>query len=53
MKMMNNKKDTAAQKPLKFDVCYCPVCGTPRQKGNHTKCSRITQLKKMKERGEI
>jgi hypothetical protein len=50
---MNTKKDTKNTKPLKFDTCYCPVCGAPRQKGNHAKCSRITQLKGMKERGEI
>jgi len=50
---MNTKKDTETKKPLKFDLCYCPVCGTPRQKGNHAKCSRITQLKGMKARGEI
>ena len=50
--VMNNKKDTAA-KNRKLDTCYCPVCGTPRQKGNHAKCSRITQLKGMRERGEI
>jgi hypothetical protein len=50
---MNKKKDTEAQKPFIFNICYCPVCGIPRQKGNHAKCSRITQLKGMKARGEI
>jgi len=51
---MNKKKDTESKKPLKLDAsCYCPVCAAPRQKGNHAKCSRITQLKGMKERGEI
>jgi hypothetical protein len=50
---MNKKKDTEAKKPSIFEICYCPVCGIPRQKGNHAKCSRITQLKGMKERGEI
>ena len=42
-----------AKKRWKFDTCYCPVCGKPRQKGNHAQCSRITQLKGMTERGEI
>ena len=42
-----------AKKRWKFDTCYCPVCDKPRQKGNHTQCSRITQLKGMTERGEI
>ena len=42
-----------AKKRLKLGTCYCPVCGKPRQKGNHTQCSRITQLKGMKDRGEI
>jgi len=35
---MNKKKDTETKKPLIFDICYCPVCGIPRQKGNHAKC---------------
>jgi hypothetical protein len=31
----------------------CPVCENSRnKKGNQAKCSRITQLKGMKERGE-
>ena len=42
-----------AKKRWKFDTCYCPVCDKPRQKGNHTQCSRITQLKGMTGRGEI
>lgn len=29
-----------------FDASwYCPVCGIRREKGNHDKCSKITQLK--------
>ncbi len=50
---MNREKDVEDKKQSKFDNCYCPVCGIPRQKGSHAKCSRITQLKGMKERGEI
>jgi hypothetical protein len=50
---MKNKKDPEAKKRSKFDTCYCPVCEKPRQKGNHAQCSRITQLKGMKARGEI
>ena len=42
-----------AKKRLKLGTCYCPVCEKPRQKGNHTECSRITQLKGMKERVEF
>ena len=42
-----------AKKRWKFDTCYCPVCEKPRQKGNHAQCSRITQFKGMKDRGEI
>jgi hypothetical protein len=49
---MNTKKD-AEKKPLKFDSSYCPVCEKPRTKGEHSKCSRITQLKHMKERGMV
>jgi len=48
-----NKKSAETKKPLKFDSSYCPVCEKPRTKGEHSKCSRITQLKHMKERGEI
>ena len=50
---MNENKDMDAKKRLKLGTCYCPVCDKPRQKGNHTQCSRITQLKGMTERGEI
>ena len=31
----------------------CPVCGLKRNIGSHKKCSKITQLKHRKERGEI
>lgn len=31
----------------------CPVCGLKRNIGNHQKCSRITQMKHQKERGEL
>jgi len=31
----------------------CPVCGLKRNIGNHQKCSKITQMKYMKEKGEI
>jgi hypothetical protein len=37
----------------KPDTVYCPVCDSPRNKGDHKKCSKITQLKAMKARGEI
>ena len=30
----------------------CPVCGVKRNIGSHAKCSKITQLKHRKERGE-
>ena len=50
---MNKQNHMDAKKRWKFDTCYCPVCDKPRQKGNHTQCSRITQLKGMTERGEI
>jgi len=50
---MSKKQDTEAKKPLIFDICYCPVCDAPRNKGNHAKCSKITKLKHMKERGEL
>ena len=50
---MNKQNHMDAKKRWKFDTCYCPVCEKPRQKGNHTQCSRITQLKGMTERGEI
>jgi hypothetical protein len=39
---------------LKPDPTWlCPVCGLKRTIGNHKKCSKITQLKHRKERGEI
>lgn len=39
---------------LKPDPTWlCPVCGLKRNLGNHKKCSKITQLKHRKERGEI
>ena len=50
---MHKQNHMDAKKRLKLGTCYCPVCGKPRQKGNHTQCSRITQLKGMKDRGEI
>jgi hypothetical protein len=50
---MKKIKDAEAKKQLKFDSSYCPVCEKLRTKGDHSKCSRITQLKGMKERGEI
>ena len=50
---MNKNKDMDTKKRLKLGTCYCPVCDKPRQKGNHTQCSRITQLKGMTKRGEI
>lgn len=50
---MTEKKEAETKKQFKPDICFCPVCGIPRQKGNHAKCSKITQLKSMKERGEI
>jgi hypothetical protein len=49
-----NKKSAEPKKQLKLNAySHCPVCEKPRSKGNHSKCSRITQLKGMKERGEI
>jgi hypothetical protein len=50
---MDKKQKTEPKKPLKLDAWDCPVCGGPRNKGKHAKCSKITQLKHMKERGEI
>jgi hypothetical protein len=50
---MNNQNHMDAKKRLKLGTCFCPVCEKPRQKGNHTECSRITQLKGMTERGEL
>jgi predicted RNA-binding Zn-ribbon protein involved in translation (DUF1610 family) len=39
---------------LKTDPTWlCPVCGLKRNIGSHKKCSKITQLKHRKERGEI
>lgn len=37
----------------KQNTVICPVCDTPRVKGNHQKCSKITQMKHMKKSGEI
>ena len=34
----------------KQDTVVCPVCDKPRNKGDHKKCSKITQLKAMKEK---
>lgn len=34
-------------------VWLCPVCGLKRNIGNHQKCSKITQMKHRKERGEV
>jgi hypothetical protein len=49
--------DANAQKQIdsvKPDPTWlCPVCGLKRNIGNHKKCSKITQLKHLKERGEI
>jgi hypothetical protein len=39
---------------LKPDPTWlCPVCGLKRNIGSHKKCSKITQLKHRKDRGEI
>jgi hypothetical protein len=39
---------------VKPDLTWlCPVCGLKRNSGSHEKCSKITQLKHRKERGEI
>jgi formate dehydrogenase maturation protein FdhE len=57
---MNKKKLTWAQleaklsdieKVKKSDTAQCPICGISRNKGNHQKCSKITQLKHRQERG--
>ena len=50
---MNKQNHMDAKKSLKLGTCYCPVPYKPRQKGNHAQCSRISQLKGMKDRGEI
>jgi hypothetical protein len=51
---MSKEQDTASKKPFKVEApVYCPVCDNPRNLGNHAKCSKITQRKHMKERGEI
>jgi hypothetical protein len=39
---------------MKPDTTWlCPVCGLKRNIGNHKECSKITQLKYQKKRGEI
>jgi transcription elongation factor Elf1 len=49
-----NKKSTKPKKTIKLNATFnCPVCEKHRSKGDHTKCSRIMQLKNMKESGEI
>ena len=47
------KKTWLSDKSKHPDTVHCPVCGHPRNKGNHAKCSRVTALKYMRERGEI
>ena len=37
----------------KVNRVRCPVCGEPRNKGKHRQCAKATQLKYMRERGEI
>ena len=39
---------------IKFEIpaWTCPVCGLNRGKGNHQKCSKITQLKHQQERAK-
>ena len=39
---------------IKFEntTWICPVCGLNRGKGNHQKCSKITQLKHQQERAK-
>jgi rubredoxin len=44
-------KDIGTVKP--DSTWLCPVCGLKRNIGSHKKCSKITQLKYMKARGEI
>ncbi len=31
----------------------CPVCGGNRRRGNHAKCSKITQQKYLREKDEL
>jgi hypothetical protein len=51
---MRKKQDAVTtKKALELDTWDCPVCGKPRNKGKHVQCSKITQLKHIKERGEI
>ena len=37
-------------KSQKQDTVFCPVCTLPRNKGNHTRCSKITQQKSIDEK---
>ncbi len=39
-----------SSKSQKQDTVFCPVCELPRNKGDHTKCSRITQQKCLDEK---
>ena len=51
---MTEKQDESEKRLWKPDSnVFCPVCKKHRAKGNHAKCSRITALKYMRERGEI
>lgn len=44
---------TSIVAPKPDPTWLCPVCGLKRNIGSHKKCSKITQLKHRKERGEI
>ncbi len=46
-------KLSIAEDVKKVNLVRCPVCGEPRNKGDHRKCSKITQQRHMKERGDI
>ena len=39
-----------SSKSQKQDTVFCPVCELPRNKGDHSKCSRITQQKSLAEK---
>ncbi len=36
---------TKSPEKKQYGTVRCPVCGLSRNKGNHSKCSRITQMR--------
>ncbi len=52
---MTDKQDESEKVVLwkPYSNVFCPVCKKHRAQGSHAKCSRVTALKYMRERGEI